>query len=242
MIYVSAIVLAAGKSKRFGSNIHKPLAKIDAYPVIFYSLDTLSRHPLIKDIVLVVNAQIKSGIERAAKEYRTKKIYRVVIGGMHRQDSVYEGLKAVNKRTELVLIHDGARPFVDKDSITRTIKEAARSGAAIAGVPVKATIKEVKSLKLKVQSRLIVKKTLNRDKLQEIQTPQVFRRDLILRAYNKFADKLVTDDAAIVEKLGVKVRVVKGSYLNIKITTPEDLALAKAIHYLMTSGKIQNSK
>ena len=235
-MYVSAIVLAAGKGLRLNSGVPKPLVKINSQPIIIYCLKIISKHPSIKDIVVVVNTQTKNKIIKAIKRYRISKIIQVVAGGRRRQDSVYQGLKIIDERTDLVLIHDGVRPFITKGIITSVIKKAKDTGAAIVGVPVKATIKQVHSPCLAgrqaqsiAHSRLLVKKTLSRDNLWEVQTPQVFRKDLILRAYEKFGNADVTDDAMLVEKLGAKVGVVLGSYDNIKITTPEDLRLAERL-------------
>ena len=251
-MYVTAVVLAAGKglrlsrfnsftvrsgipthiSKMIGSGrskISKPLIKIDSKPLIIYSLNTLSKHPYIKDIIVVANRRNLQDIRNKIKRYRIDKIRDVVLGGQVRQASVVNGLKAIDNRTDLVLIHDGVRPFIDRDMVSSVIKTAKSSGAAIVGVPVKATVKEVVSCQLSVVRQFVVKKTLDRSKLWEIQTPQVFRKDLILKAYDKFGDIDVTDDAMLVEKLGAKVSVVLGTYNNIKITTPEDLVLAEAI-------------
>ncbi|MBU1906356.1 MAG: 2-C-methyl-D-erythritol 4-phosphate cytidylyltransferase, partial [Candidatus Omnitrophica bacterium] len=128
-----------------------------------------------------------------------------------------------------VLIHDAARPFVNKKTVNALIKEAQRFGAAITGVPVKDTVKEAVSYQHSAISRNIVKKTLRRENLWAIQTPQVFKKDLILRAYKKFGHLDVTDDAMLVEKLGVKVSIVLGAYKNIKITTAEDLRVATCL-------------
>jgi 2-C-methyl-D-erythritol 4-phosphate cytidylyltransferase len=211
------------------SRVPKPLVKINSQPIIIYCLKIISKHPSIRDIVVVVNAQIRDKIIKAIKRYRISKIIQVVRGGRRRQDSVHHGLGAIDERTDLVLIHDGVRPFITKGIITSVIKKAKDTGAAIVGVPVKATIKEIAYRKSHIANRIIVKKTLDRNSLWEIQTPQVFRKDLILRAYEKFGNADVTDDAMLVEKLGTKVGVVLGSYDNIKITTPEDLRLAEAI-------------
>ncbi|PIP19284.1 MAG: 2-C-methyl-D-erythritol 4-phosphate cytidylyltransferase [Candidatus Omnitrophica bacterium CG08_land_8_20_14_0_20_41_16] len=238
-MYVSAIVLAAGKGLRFsrpdrrgiprryvGRNpkIPKPLIKINSKPVIIYSLNTLSKHPAVKDIIVVVNALNQKDIVRKIRQYAITKVRQIVLGGKERQDSVRNGLKAMDSSTDLVLIHDAVRPFIMKGGISSVIKEAQNCGAAILGVPVKATIKSVASCQSSV-----VSKTLNRENLWEIQTPQVFRKDLILEAYKRFGDREVTDDAALVEKLGAKVKLVRGSYFNLKITTPEDLVIAEAI-------------
>jgi 2-C-methyl-D-erythritol 4-phosphate cytidylyltransferase len=238
MKYLTAIVLAAGKGLRFRSQIPKTLVKINSKPLIIYSLEALSRHPSVKEIIIVVNAGNKKDIVSKIKRYRIKKISRVVEGGKRRQDSVQSGLRAMDSRTDSVLIHDGVRPFIDKKILTQVVKAGQDYGAAIVGVPVKATIKAVHSPQSPPTPRLrragivhsiFVEETLKRNNLWEIQTPQVFRKGLILEAYKKFGDLEVTDDAMLVERLGRRVCVVPGSYSNIKITTPEDLVLAEAI-------------
>ena len=226
---VTAIVLAAGRGLRFGSKITKPLVNIKAKPIVIYSLLALSRHARIKDIIVTANLLNRKGIIRAIKQYRIKKIKAVVLGGRKRQDSVRRALKEVDRCVDLVLIHDAARPFIDPRQVTRLITEAESSSAAILGVPVKATIKEVCVCQLSESRKVRVKKTLNRDRLWEIQTPQAFSRDLILDAYRRFGNTEATDDAMLVEKCGAPVRLVLGSYNNIKITTPEDLIIAEAM-------------
>ena len=228
-MFVTAVVVAAGKGLRLKSKTSKPLIKIGSQPLIIYSLNTLSNHPSIKNIIVVANRSNLWAIRSKIKEYRIGKIKDVVLGGEARKNSVANGLKAMDNRTDLVLIHDGVRPFIDKGMISSAIKAAKRYKAAVVGVPVKATIKEIHSSKFKVHSSLIVKKTLNRENVWEIQTPQVFKKDLILKAYKKFGNADVTDDCQLVEKLGAKVSVVWGNYKNIKITTPEDLVIAKAL-------------
>lgn len=226
---VTAIVLAAGKGRRLGFKASKPLVKIESQPSIAYCLKALDIHPDIKNIVVVVNKDNLKGILAAIKKYKINKAKSIVLGGKRRQDSVLCGLKKAS--SGYVLIHDAARPFIDKRSLFSVIREAQKSGAAILGVPVKATVKKVLSRKTsKFQGpTCFVKNTLDRTKLWEAQTPQVFKKDLILKAYHKFSKGLFTDDASLVEKLGKRVRLIKGSYFNIKITTPEDLILAEAI-------------
>lgn len=219
-MFISAIVVAAGQGKRFGSKISKPLVQVKKRPAIFYCLKVLNACPGIDEIILVTNPANSEPLKKVIKKYRIVKIKKVVLGGKRRQDSVACGLKEVNPLAELVLIHDAVRPFIDRKIVSKTIEEARNTGAAVVAVPVKATIKEGTSL---------VKNTLARDNLWEAQTPQVFKKNLIIKAYNKYKALSVTDDAALVEKLGVRVRIVKGSYSNIKITTPEDLILAQAI-------------
>jgi len=232
-MYVSAIVLAAGKGTRFKSCISKVLVKIDSQPILIYCLKILNSNPYIRDIIVVASMLNKEAISRLIRQYRITKIKSLVLGGRRRQDSVACGLEALDSRCDMVLIHDGARPFIDDKIVSGVIKEAKVSYAAAVGVPVNATIKEVVSYKVSGVRKTKVKKTLDRSRLWQIQTPQVFKKQLILDAYKRFGDLDVTDDAALVEKTGKKVSLVKGSYLNIKITTPDDLLLAKAIarHY-----------
>jgi len=228
-MYVSAIVLAAGLGMRMKSNTAKPLLELNSQPILIYSLKVLNKHPGVSDIILVVNSKNFHYISRLLKRYRIKKIKNIVLGGRLRQDSVREGLKELDRRTDLVLIHDSVRPLINGRIVSSVIRQAQKSGAAILGVPVKATIKQVTGHRPQATGKIVVEKTLNRENLREIQTPQVFNKDLIIEAYNKYGRNKVTDDASLVEKLGKKVNIVAGSYKNIKITTPEDLVVAEAI-------------
>jgi 2-C-methyl-D-erythritol 4-phosphate cytidylyltransferase len=219
---LSAIILAAGQGKRLGSAVSKPLVKIGKFPIIIYSLRTLDEHPEIDEIILVVNNRNRGPVTRLIKKYSFKKIKTLVLGGSRRQDSVYNGLKNVSSNSDWVLIHDSARPFIDGAGVTKVIRAAKETGSAIVAVKPKATIKS------SWQGNLVAK-TLDRDNLWEIQTPQVFKKNLILQAYKKFGSGKVTDDASLVEKLGKKIKLVQGSYKNIKITTGEDLLFAGLI-------------
>jgi 2-C-methyl-D-erythritol 4-phosphate cytidylyltransferase len=231
---VTAIVLAAGRGLRLKSSVAKPLVKIKARPVIIYSLTSLSKHSMIRDIIVTANTSNYRDIVRTIKQYRIKKIKAVVLGGRERQDSVLRALQVVDADTDLVLIHDAVRPFINGRQVSDLIREAEKSKAAILGVPVKNTIKEVKDSYLAGKKKFIVKKTLDRGRLWEIQTPQVFGRGLILKAYAEFGNRRVTDDAMLVEKLGAPVSLVEGAYDNIKVTTCEDLIIAEAI---LTKGR-----
>ncbi|MEW6101359.1 MAG: 2-C-methyl-D-erythritol 4-phosphate cytidylyltransferase [Candidatus Omnitrophota bacterium] len=226
---VSAVVLAAGEGKRFISRTPKVLAKINSKPLIIYSLNALSKHPLISSIIIVVNARNSEAISRLIRKNKIGKVSHIVNGGRRRQDSVGCALAVLGNRTDLVLIHDACRPFISRDIISKAVKAAEKYQAAIIGVPVKATIKSVKCQVSGVRENCFIEKTLDRERLWEIQTPQVFKKELILRAYKKFGHLDVTDDAMLVEKLGKRVVLVKGSYSNIKITTPEDLLIAQTI-------------
>ena len=228
MKHVTAILLAGGRGSRIRSAVSKPLIKINSQPLIGFSLRTLQAHPQIKDIIVVVNARNKIGIAGVIEKSRLTKVIHFVEGGKRRQDSVYNALRFLPEAADLVLIHDAARPFVSAKVVVSAIRIANRYGAAIVGVPVKATIKKVRGKGVSDKG-YVVKKTLDRNNLWEIQTPQVFKKEIIVKAYAKFIDLTVTDDAALVEKLGKRIHVVEGEYSNIKVTTPEDLVLAEAI-------------
>ncbi len=221
-MFVSAIVPAAGLGLRLNKTLPKPLVCLNKRPIFIHTLNTLSRHRDIKEIILVVSSDGLDAIKHYLKKYRIRKIKDVVPGGRRRCDSVRNGLSRVWSRAGLVLIHDAARPFIELDAISCVIRQARKNGAAVLGVPVKSTVKEVDLINR-------VTRTLKRQSLYEIQTPQVFRRDLIINAYEKFPNTAAVDDAYLVEKLGSEVTVVYGSYFNIKITTPEDLVLGEAI-------------
>lgn len=233
--FTTAILLAAGKGVRFKSRIAKPLIKLGSRPLIVYSLEALSSHPYIKEIIVVVNAGNEKEITKILKIYNVKKISRIVKGGLRRQDSLENALKFTHSRSKLILIHDAARPFINRKIISDTIKAAHKNSASACAVPVKATIKIAYGIGHSAYSKnketigIFVKKTLDRSKLWEIQTPQVFNKDLLVEAYKRFGKKSVTDDASLVEKLEKKVRLVMGSYFNIKITTPEDMFFARTI-------------
>lgn len=219
---LSAIVLAAGVGKRLGIPVPKPLVEICKKPVIIYSLKEFDQHPDIDEIIVVVSAQNKAAIAKIIKQSSFKKIKALCLGGKRRQDSVYNGLGAISQDSNWVLVHDSARPLINRKLITEVISAAKKTGAAILGVPVKATIKSVKKGSL-------VDKTVDRSNLWEIQTPQVFKKELIFEAYHRFHKANFTDDASLVERLGKHVKIVMGSYENIKITTQEDLFFAEAI-------------
>ena len=218
---LSAIVLAAGKGKRFGLKVPKVFSNLGGKPVISFSLSVLNRHPKVNEIIVVASAESKKKLEEVIRKYRINKVQKIVLGGKERQDSVLSGLRSISRDADYVLIHDGARPFIDADMVSRLCLAAKKTGASIAAVKVKNTIKEARNQ--------VVVSTLRRDNLWEVQTPQVFRKEIILKAYGSMGHLEVTDDAMLVERIGIAVRVSQGSYSNIKITTPEDLITAGTI-------------
>ncbi len=232
---VAAILLAAGKGERLKSRVSKALVKLGGIPLLTHSLRVLNRHPAVKDIIIVVNSVNREKISSLVKKNGFKKVHLLVLGGIRRQDSVFNALKEAGTDCNLVLVHDSARPFVRAEDVSGVIAQAKRFGAAVLGVPVKATVKQVKRHKLKGTgykaqgTSFEVEKTLNRECLWEVQTPQVFKRDIIVKAYQRFSRIDVTDDAALIEEMGKRVVIVPGSYRNIKITTPEDLIIAETM-------------
>lgn len=221
---VAAIVLAAGKGKRIKSKIHKPYINLHGKPIIIHTLLRLSANRHITEIIVAVSKKKRYKARREIiNRFRIKKV-RIVSGGKERRDSVFNALKNVSKDVDYVLIHDCVRPFVTDRLIERSLKAAQRFSASVAAVPVKPTLKYVGKNKR-------IFSTVDRKNLWEAQTPQVFKRTLVERAYRKLDRKKlnVTDDSMVVELLGVRPMVVLGSYNNIKITTREDLELARIL-------------
>ncbi len=227
---VVAIVPAAGIGKRFSPDGKKLLRLLDGKPVIIRTLEVLQSAAEIAEIVPVVKEEELISFAELIEEQGIRKIKQVVAGGKERQDSVYNGLKSVADDNKIVLIHDGGRPFVDTDMISRAIRAVDGCDGAVVAVPVKDTIKEAESEQSDTDWP-IVRRTLDRSVLYAIQTPQVFPYSVIMNAHEKAqAEKFIgTDDAALVERYGGKVRIAEGSYSNIKITTPEDLTIAEAL-------------
>ena len=223
----AAIVLAAGQGKRMHSSVQKQFLLLDGKPLIFYGLDAFENSP-IDQIVLVTGLdEISYCQTEIVEKYRFSKVTHIVSGGKERYHSVYEGLKAV-EGADYVLIHDGARPLLTKEIISRTLKGAEEYGACVAGMPVKDTIKTV-------DSDGFVSATPDRSRLWQIQTPQAFSYQWIRQAYDKLFSREeyqqgITDDAMVLETMSShRVKLIEGSYSNIKVTTPEDMAVAEAL-------------
>lgn len=217
----SAIILSGGRGKRMGADISKQFISINDKPILYYTIKKFMENELIDEIILVLP---EDEIEYCKKEVLDKnklRVDKIVEGGDERQDSVLNGLNAIEK-TDIVLIHDGARPFVTDKIITEGIKAAKKFKATAPGVMPKDTIK-VKDI------NGLSKETLKREELIAVQTPQIFDYNLILECHNKVKENniKVTDDTMVVETFGHKVFLYDGEYTNIKITTPEDLILAR---------------
>jgi 2-C-methyl-D-erythritol 4-phosphate cytidylyltransferase len=216
---VCAIIVAAGESRRM-SGVDKVMALLGRKPALAWSIEAFQQNSKVDRIILVNSQKNTEPVRCLAIEKKWSKVADVCTGGRRRQDSVAAGLALVDD-CEWVIIHDGARPLITQDLIERGLAAAKKTGAAAAAVPVTDTIKLV-------DDNQIVNKTLPRPRLWAVQTPQVFRVDIIKEAYKRIRED-VTDDASMVEQIGHKVKLYMGSYDNIKITTPHDLEIADLI-------------
>lgn len=240
----TAIIMAAGKGKRMQTAVSKQFLPVCGKEILAWTVDVFEKSPLVDTILLMASADGKEDVQHLWDSYGWKKVATVLEGGKERQNSVANGLAAVGEETDIVLIHDGVRPFVTEEMIADSIVAAQAYGGAVIGVPAKDTIKVCSADGLAVE-------TPDRSTLWQIQTPQTFQRDLIVNAYEK-ADRdgfLGTDDASVAEFAGHQVKVVMGSYRNIKITTKEDLVIAEAFFKedlkekeMMADQKVQEAK
>lgn len=226
----TAVVLAAGSGKRMGSDIPKQFMMLGNQPLICYSLQTIERSEIIDDCILVTGKEHIPYVEtEIVKKYGFHKVKGVIAGGAERYESVFRGLQAMESRDGYTFIHDGARPFLTEEILGLTYEAAKKYGACVAAVPVKDTVKLADAEDFAVQ-------TPDRSLVWAVQTPQVFATELIRGAYEMLFGRLaefkgrgisVTDDAMVAETmLGIRVKLVRGSYENIKITTPEDMKTA----------------
>ena len=217
-LHTGAVIVGAGSSQRMGADkVFLPLA---GKPLLAWPVEVCQNCELVNQVVIVLNESNLDSGRNLVTERGWSKVVEVCPGGRRRQDSVRRGLKEL-EGCDWVVIHDCARPFLTLDLIHDGLEAARETGAAVAAVPVKDTIKLG-------DDNGMVRETLHRQQLWMVQTPQVFRFDIITRAHAQIRDE-VTDDASLVERLGYKVKLYMGSYNNIKVTTPEDLALAELI-------------
>jgi len=214
---ISAIIAAAGSSSRFKQG-QKLLQDLNGKMVIERTIETFNSHNMIDEIVICTSENIVEDIKKIAANY--PKVKKVILGGAQRQDSVLNGLKELNN-PDFVAIHDGARPLITAETITNTLNKAIEYEHATCAIQVKDTIKKVLNGK--------IVETPNRDELWQVQTPQVFKYKEILDAHLKFQGKNFTDDTLLIEEMGKSVYIVNGCYKNIKITTPEDINIARLL-------------
>jgi 2-C-methyl-D-erythritol 4-phosphate cytidylyltransferase len=225
MSKVTALIPAAGMGKRMGKTIAKQFLPLGDKPLLAHTLLAFQRASEIDEIIPILSKEdMESCLRDIIEQYHITKVKTLVVGGKERQDSVMNGLKKLGEDVSVVLVHDGVRPFVTEDMIRESVALAKKGECVAVGVPLKDTIKEV-------DDNGIVRHTLERSRLWAIQTPQAFPLKVLQRAYEDSYQHRVfgTDDAMLVERAGGKVRVIMGSYENIKITTPGDLILAEEI-------------
>ncbi len=227
---VSAIIPAAGLGLRMGSDIAKQFLLLDGKPILHHTLSVLDHCSAVDEIVLVVSENEIEAVQTQSADSHPK-VTRVVAGGKERQDSVGNGLRSLDSDTDIVVVHDGVRPFVSPELIRETVEAAQDFGAAIAAIPLSDTLK-------KVSEDGRVERTFDRQGLWRVQTPQTFQYALLKQAFEKARSDgfYGTDEGALVEYLGKDVKVIPGSEFNIKITSSEDLVLGEAIAALMKAN------
>ena len=227
----AAIVCAAGSSNRMGGNVRKPYLTLRGKPILSWTLAALARLPQLEQIVLVTRPDDRTIALECAGFADLPGRVRVdtVDGGARRQDSVFNGLKATRADAELILIHDAARPFPQQDALVQVCDRASETGGAILACRVIDTIKKERPGN---SANAVIETTISREGLWRAQTPQVFRRELILECFERIAreapEKEFTDDASICEHFNHAVALVESNSSNIKVTQPEDIAIAEA--------------
>jgi 2-C-methyl-D-erythritol 4-phosphate cytidylyltransferase/2-C-methyl-D-erythritol 2,4-cyclodiphosphate synthase len=230
-----AIISAGGAGKRLKAYVAKQYLLLNRVPILVHTLKIFQKLKAIDDIILVLPPDdLVSVRQELIDKYELTKVTSIVAGGKERQDSVRNGLAAIDGKCELILVHDAVRPFVTEKVIRQVAAAAKATGAASAGVKAKDTIKET-------EKDNTVAATIPRHNLWLTQTPQAFKLDILKKAYKKAYDEKFygTDDASLVERMGIKVKMIAGSYDNIKITTPEDLVMAKAFIKSKSGDEIQ---
>ena len=227
-IKAAVIIPSAGKGSRMGGR-KKNYLPLSGRPVLAHTLEPFNNSPLVKEIILVVpDGDIDFCSKEIVERYGFSKVTSIVPGGKERQDSVINGLDAVSGNLDIIAIHDGARALVTTEIVEATLRAAFLNGAAVCAVPLKDTIKEVTP---EAADGVFIARTVTRDTLRAVQTPQAFKPDIINRAYQEAASShfVGTDSSSLVERLGIRVAIVEGSYENIKITTPDDIIVAGEI-------------
>jgi 2-C-methyl-D-erythritol 4-phosphate cytidylyltransferase len=235
---VTVLVPAAGSGSRMGGRVKKQFLLLDGMPVLAHTLKRFDEMPEVCEIIPIVpEAELEDCLLKCVEGQGLKKVRRVVPGGQMRQDSVYNGLKAIEPPCGSVMVHDGVRPFVTRELISALLAALEGCDGAVLGVPAKDTIKEVGPDGL-------VRKTLDRRLCWQVQTPQVFSYRVLADVFRKaYAEGYYgTDEASLVERYGGSVKVVAGSYANIKITTPEDMVLAEAFLMKEAGEKVKAGK
>ena len=223
-MFVSAIVVAGGLGARMRSGVEKPFVEVCGVPMVLYSVQAFQSCEGVSEIVLVLSKGGRKRFESLGPAGRFPKLTRTVLGGPRRQDSVFNGLHACDERMEIVVIHDAVRPMLRSEWVASAIEGLGDCAGAIYGAPVTDTLK-------RATADGIVQGTVSRENLYEVQTPQVFKKEWLLKAHEHArAEGLVaTDDAALVEAIGGKIRILRGHPANLKVTFQDDLVIANAL-------------
>jgi 2-C-methyl-D-erythritol 4-phosphate cytidylyltransferase len=220
---VQVILVAAGAGKRLKASKPKALVLLKGKPLVWYSLKAFEHSKMIKSVILVVHKSFVKQFRQLIARDRFKKVDVITPGGKTRSESVACGLRCLNTDADYVMVHDAARPFVTDRMIRSSLNAMHSASASIVAVPAKATIKKVD------RKNLYVEETLARDTLWEVQTPQTFKKEVLVKAHASKAAIEPTDDAMLVEHMGIPVKIVRGDYRNIKVTTKEDLKFAEML-------------
>ncbi len=223
-MFTSVIIPAAGFGERMGAAVSKQFLSLHGKPILVYTLERFQLCTVVDEIIVAAQPATHAQIEFLISEFHLSKVSKIVEGGRRRQDSVNNALRHVSPRSDIVVIHDGVRPFIQQKVILESIEQAKMFSASVVAVRVKDTVKVGNE-----EGRF--EKTLDRSVLWMAQTPQTFQKQLLLDAYEKANRENIeaTDDASLVELLNVHPTIVQGSFDNIKITTPDDLDFANLI-------------
>lgn len=221
--FVSCIVAAGGSGSRMGKQINKLFLNVDGISIIARTLTVLEKSESVSEIIISAREEDIAQIAEYVSVYEITKVKKITKGGATRAESVLSASKEISDISDFVMIHDGARPFIDEEIIVSTLEKAKESGAAACGVKPKCTLKSI-------NEKGIIVETVDREKTIEIQTPQIFSKELFEKMYSLDSGiiKSATDDCALAEKCGASIFVTDGSYKNIKITTPEDIKIAES--------------
>lgn len=222
--FVSAIIVAAGQSRRMGGDTSKQFILIDGVPVIARTLKAFEIAERIREVVIAARQEDIPQMYALIQDYEITKVKQIITGGETRQESVFRAIAQVDENADFLAIHDGARPLIRPQEIDLAVSAAVEHGAAALGVPVKDTVKQVDA-----DGKIV--DTPERSTLWAVQTPQVFSRALYLRAAEQAGEAAaqLTDDCQLIERTGAPVYLVRGAYANLKITTPEDVFAAEGI-------------
>ncbi|MCX8030885.1 MAG: 2-C-methyl-D-erythritol 4-phosphate cytidylyltransferase [Thermodesulfovibrionales bacterium] len=232
---IIVLIPAAGSGKRFGETKNKPFFKFLDKPLLLWSLQSFQKITDVAEILPIVKKQDIEKTHKLIRSFKITKAKNIIEGGKERQDSIYNALLTIKPHTDIVIIHDGVRPYLSPKLIKKMLNELIMSNQSIdgiiTGVPVKDTIKRIEKNFIQGSEEIFVEKTLNRDLIWAVQTPQIFNFEILLSSYQKAYGEnyYATDDSSLIERYGGKVKIILGSYKNIKITTPEDIKIAEAL-------------